>query len=115
MTPCQILIKYQHDRASPEWMKDVKTRFDIEEKLVELEGKGHDPFKLIGELPGRHISGNHRWEIKEEYREELITKYGEDSEKYKMLYEEKRFWSDTWTQLFIGLSALQARYVYGSR
>ena len=40
----------------------------------------------------------------------MRKKYGGDPDKYKQHYEEKRFWSDTWTQVYIGLSALQARY-----
>ena len=110
MTPCQILIKYKHDRASPEWMNEINTRWEMEARLKKFEEEGGDPFDKLRELPGRHISGNHRWEIKEEYREEMRKRYGGDPDKYKQHYEEKRFWSDTWTQVYIGLSALQTRY-----
>ena len=110
MTLCQILIKYEHDRASPEWMNEIFTRSELEERLKKFEKEGGDPFDKLRELPGRHISGNHRLEIKEEYKEDTRKKYGEDTDKYKQHYEEKRFWSDTWTQVYIGLSALQTRY-----
>ena len=76
---------------------DNKGQF--EKLLHDIEKKGDDPIIFIrDEVLGKHISGNHRWHIKEKYRRSHTDKF-----------EKNPYWFLTLTQLYIGLRPDQAR------
>ena len=76
---------------------DNKGQF--EKLLQHIEKKGDDPIIFIrDDVLGKHISGNHRWHIKENYRFLNRDKF-----------EKNPYWFLTLTQLYIGLRPDQAR------
>ncbi len=77
---------------------DNKGQF--EKLLQHIEKKGGDPIIFIrDDVHGKHISGNHRWHIKEKYRR------GQNADKF----DKNPYWFLTLTQLYIGLRPDQAR------
>jgi hypothetical protein len=77
---------------------DNKGQF--EKLLQHIEKKGDDPIIFIrDDVLGKHISGNHRWHIKEKYRR------GQNGDKF----DKNPYWFLTLTQLYIGLRPDQAR------
>ena len=67
--------------------------------LHDIERKGDDPIIFIRDkVLGKHISGNHRWHVKEKY-------YRSNKDKF----EKNPYWYLTSTQLYIGLRPDQAR------
>ncbi len=80
-------------------MDGIKTRKEFEDLLLSLGGSGDDPILFMREnVAARHISGNHRFEIKENYKRD-----------YPDLYEVQPFWYLTLTHFFLGLRPDQTR------
>jgi len=77
------------------------TRSDIEKlfKSISKENKLADQY-IINNVKGKLISGNHRFVVKEWVRENKPEDYAK-----------KAFWNLTLTQLYIGLSPKQSRYL----
>ena len=99
VTPCQVLLTTKFRRQPPE-MTGVKARKAFETLLTNIEKEGKDPMIFIRDhLKGKHISGNHRYMIKQRF---FANNEGE--------FNKKNYWNITITQLFIGLRSDQARY-----
>ncbi len=97
VTACQVLIGYKFSRQKD--LVGIYSKADFEKLLTELEDKKEDPLTFIRDkLKGKHISGNHRWEVKERY-------FKENSR----TFESKPFWFLTFTQIYIGLRPDHAR------
>ncbi len=98
VTPCQVLINLKSLPQLDE-MIGVDNREDFENLLKSIEEKGSDPILFIQDkLQGKHISGNHRYEIKQKYMD-----------RHKAKFDSKPFWYLTLTSIFIGLRPDQAR------
>ena len=104
VVPCQVLIGHEKDRRCPE-MTNVFNKKDFIDLLKRIEEKSEDPMVFIqNKLYGSHISGNHRYDIKNRY---LLK--NEDTFKK---FHDKPYWYLTLTQIYIGLRPEQARYEF---
>ena len=80
-------------------MMGQETRGSFEKLLKYIEQKGEDPMLFIQDkLPGKHISGNHRFEIKQKH---MLS--------HRSKFDSRPFWYLTLTSIFIGLRPDQAR------
>ena len=98
VSPCQVLINVI-SLPRPDDMISVENRKDFEDLLKSIEEKGEDPILFIQDkLQGKHISGNHKYEIKQKFMDS-----------HKAQFDSKTFWYLTLTSIFIGLRPDQAR------
>jgi hypothetical protein len=66
---------------------------------LSVENRGEDPIVFIRDkIHGKHISGNHRWFIKERYRQV-----------HKEKFDKNPYWHLTLSQIYVGLRPDQAR------
>ena len=97
-----MLIGYIGDQAKqPSQMSEVFCVVDVV-KMLETVAKETGDWQsfLLRKIPGRHIPGNHRHMVKERIRID-----------YPENFNTEPYWNQTLTQLFIGLSPGQARYL----
>ena len=78
VTPCQVLISNKFEKPSKR-MIGIDSKKEFENLLIEIESSGEDPMLFIREeVHGKHISGNHRYHVKQNYmlenREKFCTK-----------------------------------------
>jgi len=97
-----VLIGYIGDQAiQPSQMSKVFCVADVIKMLEKVTKETGDwQSFLLRNIPGRHISGNHRHMVKEMIRID-----------YPDNFNTEPYWNQTLTQLFIGLSPGQARYL----
>ncbi len=90
VTTCQVLIgTFSKEQESIKW---AHNKSEFENILHDIERSGDDPIIFIKDkVLGKHISGNHRWHVKEKYR-----LYNTDK------FEKNPYWFLTLTQLYIG-------------
>ena len=101
VTPCQLLVgRYPWDEnPSDHPDNDCWNKSAFEALLLSVENRGEDPIVFIRDkIRGKHISGNHRWFIKERYRQENNEKF-----------EKNPYWHLTLAQVYVGLRPDQAR------
>jgi hypothetical protein len=80
-------------------MIGIVNKKDFETLLKDIESSGEDPMVFIrDEVNGYHISGNHRYWVKQHY-------FAEHHEKFL----QKPYWNLTLSQIYIGLRSDQAR------
>ncbi len=86
-------------REELESINYAENKGQFEKLLHDIEKKGDDPIIFIREeVLGKHISGNHRWHIKEKYLNSRMDKF-----------EKNPYWFLTLTQLYIGFRPDQAK------
>jgi hypothetical protein len=82
-------------------MIGIESKKEFETLLREIEASGEDPMLFIRDyVHGKHISGNHRYHVKQNYMIQNRDKF-----------LSKPYWYLTLSQLYIGLRSDQARYV----
>lgn len=94
ITPAQVLVGYEEDESSG--VKIGMLRGDFEELL---KSKNDWRYFVKNNLRGKHISGNHRWRIKQWMKETNSD-----------VFEEKEYWNVTITQIFAGCTNWQTKY-----
>ncbi len=78
---------------------DCWNKLAFEALLLSVENGGEDPIVFIRDkICGKHVSGNHRWFIKERYRHENKEKF-----------QKNPYWHLTLAQVYVGLRPDQAR------
>ena len=76
---------------------------DLKEMLKSVPNTNYDQ-AIFRNVKGYHISGNHRWAVKEGMRNSSLDTGRKD-------YLGNSYWNCTLAQFFVGLSPEQARYL----
>lgn len=110
VTPVKICVLDLHSRSvlSPEKLdivepKDVKGRIGKINKSdfhASISDTASFDLQVFSSTLGYHVSGNHRHMCKEMFRDEFPDEF-----------KKNEFWNQTLSQLYVGLSPAQARWL----